>query len=112
MSAYGPAIFISRRDGAELTEAERQRVLELAREAAARLRLRDENGEPARPRPHGYEEGTLAVLLHSGYVYSQMPAPIQADQDDVWTAEGDRVTAEIEKAVPGVYAFEAYGVED
>lgn len=109
MSAYGPAVFLSRRDGAEPTEGERQRVLSLVMEAAARLRLKDENGEPARPRPYG---DSLGVLLYSGYSYGQMPPPIQQDQDEIWTAEGRRVATEVEKAAPGVYTFEAYGVED
>ncbi|XVU21399.1 hypothetical protein ACQPZJ_29510 [Actinoplanes sp. CA-054009] len=92
-----------------MTDEEWERVLGLVTEAVARLRLKDENGQPARPRLHGEP---LGVLLYSGYVYGQMPAPIQRDQDDIWVAEGERVAAEVEKAAPGVYAFEAYGVED
>ncbi|SNY67167.1 hypothetical protein [Paractinoplanes atraurantiacus] len=109
MSAFGPAIFVSRRDGADVHDEERQRIVDLVREATARLGLKDENGEPARPRLYG---DSLGVLLYSGYVYGQMPEPIQRDQDGLWTAEGDRVTAELEKAAPGIYTFEVYGVED
>lgn len=108
VSAYGPAVFLSRRDGVETTESERQCVLSLVTEAAARVRLKDENGEPARPRPYG---DSLGVLLYSGYLYGQMPTPIQQDQDEIWTTEGQRVAVEVEKAAPGIYTFEAYGVE-
>ncbi|EXG82365.1 hypothetical protein [Cryptosporangium arvum] len=104
MSAYGPAVFLSRRDGVEPTDNERQRVLSLVMEAAARLRLTDENGEPARPRPYG---DPLGVLLYSGYIHGQMPTPIQRDQGEIRTTQGQRVAAEVEKAAPGVYTFEA-----
>ena len=114
MSAYGPALFVSRKDGAALPEQERATVLRLARTAAATTRLLDEQRAPARPRVYdhdGYEPGALGVLLYSGYAYGQLPRDIQREQDEAWAAEAARVGAEIDRQVPGVYTFAGYGVE-
>jgi hypothetical protein len=115
MSAYGPALFVSRRDGAELPEPEQHSVLELVRAATAAVRLRDERGEPAAPRVYDYDEyetGALGVLLYSGYAYGGLPEQIQRDRDASWAAETGRVAAEAERRFPGVYAYVGYGVED
>ncbi|WP_127500381.1 hypothetical protein [Actinoplanes solisilvae] len=112
MSAFGPAVFVSRVDGNGLEHGERELLVASAREATVRLGLKDEDGKPARPREHGYDGGTLAILLHSGYAYRMMPPEIQRDQDEVWVAEGERVAAALERVAPGRYTFVAYGVED
>lgn len=115
MSAYGPALFVSRKDGAELPEQERATVLRLARTAAAATHLLDEQRAPARPRVYDYdgsEPGALGILLYSGYTYRQLPAELQQEQDETWAAEAARIGAEIDREVPGVYTFVGYGVED
>ncbi|MET7396565.1 hypothetical protein ABZS66_24095 [Dactylosporangium sp. NPDC005572] len=115
MSAYGPALFVARKDGAALPEDEQQAVLALARAAAERLRLRDEQREPAVPGIYdydGYESGALGILLYSGYAYGEMPEEIQQDQEETWSDECARVGAEIERRCPGRYTFTGYGVED
>src|ERR1043165_8279804 len=100
MSAYGPALFVSRKDGAQLPEQEQETILRLARAAAVTVRLKDEQRPPAEPRVYdydGYEPGALGILLYSGYAYGQMPEEIQQDQDEAWEAETGRVGAEIER---------------
>lgn len=115
MSAYGPALFVSRKDGAPLPEEERETILRLARAAAAKVRLKDEQRAPVEPRVYdydGYEPGALGILLYSGYAYRMMPEEIQQEQDKAWTEQSARVGAEIDRQVPGVYTFTGYGVED
>ncbi|MEV0561699.1 hypothetical protein [Dactylosporangium sp. NPDC050588] len=115
MSAYGPALFVSRKDGAAVPPEEQETILHLVRAAVATVRLKDEEGAPADPRVYDYDEYeplALGVLLYSGYAYGQMPEEIQQDQDDAWTAETTRVAAEVDRHAPGVYAFTGYGVED
>ncbi|EGX57277.1 hypothetical protein SZN_23576 [Streptomyces zinciresistens K42] len=114
MSAYGPALFVSRKDGAELSQEERAVVFRLVQSACLSLMLTDDEGEPVRPSDHGYdqeEEKALGVLLHSSYAYAHMPQEIQVEKAEEWEEEGKRVAAEVEKHAPGVYAFTAYGVE-
>ncbi|WP_238011827.1 hypothetical protein KZZ52_13390 [Dactylosporangium sp. AC04546] len=115
MSAYGPALFVTRKDGAAMPEDEQRAVLALARAAAERLRLRDEEREPAVPDVYdydGYEPRALGILLYSGYAYGEMPEEIQRDQEETWSGECARVGAEIERQSPGRYTFTGYGVED
>ncbi|GAA2854747.1 hypothetical protein GCM10010517_12810 [Streptosporangium fragile] len=51
MSEYGPALFVSRRDGAELTGDERAAVLRLVRSACRVLGLADDTGDTADRHP-------------------------------------------------------------
>ncbi|MFG2039923.1 hypothetical protein [Dactylosporangium sp. NPDC048998] len=106
---------MSRKDGAAVSEDERETILQLVRSAVGRLRLKNDRREPADPRVYdydGYEKGALGILLYSGYSYGLMPEEVQKDQDEAWANEGARVGAEIEQLIPGVYAFVGYGVED
>lgn len=115
MSAYGPALFVSRRDGFGVPKGEWGAILRLVQAAAAVLQLKDERGAPAEPRVYDYDQyetNALGILLYSGYAYGQMPEEVQQDQDDAWAAEVARVGAEVERQVPGVYVFVGYGVED
>jgi hypothetical protein len=115
MSAYGPALFVSRKDGAEVPEDEQETLLRLARAAAVAVRLKDEEGAPAEPRVYDYDEyepHALGILLYSGYAYGQMPEEVQQEQDVAWEEEIGRVAEAVERAAPGVYAFVGYGVED
>jgi hypothetical protein len=102
MSAYGPALFVTRTDGAALSGAERAALLDVIARACRRL------GFGGSPRAYG-EAG---FLLYSDYGYHQMPAAIRAEQDESWAGHGRRVGEEIEQRFPGVYAFRAYAVED
>ncbi|MBB5868360.1 hypothetical protein F4553_001739 [Allocatelliglobosispora scoriae] len=115
MSAYGPALFVSRRDRAELSEEEQARVFELVRAACLSVGVTGDDGEPAKPSIYGYdqeEQRALGVLLYSSYAYVQMPDEIREDHEEGWRRVGARVAAEIEKQSPGVYAFASYGVEN
>lgn len=115
MSAYAPALFVSRQDGAPLAEQERETILRLARAAAATVRLKDERSAPVRPRVHdhdGYEPGALGILLYSGYAYRMMSQELQREQDEAWTRQSARVGADIDRRVPGVSTFTGYGAED
>ncbi len=114
MSDYGPALFVSRKDGAGLSESEQETIFQLVRSAVGALRLKDEEDEPADPSVYdydGYEKGALGILLYSGYSYGLMPDEIQQDQGRQWAREAARVGVAIEKQAPGVYAFVGYGVE-
>ena len=115
MSAYGPALFVARKDGSEIPPEEQDTILRLAVEATAKVRLKDEQRAPAKPRVYDYDEyepNALGILLYSGYAYRQMPEEIQQEQDIAWESETLRVGAEIERQAPGVYTFVGYGVED
>ncbi|MEU4161827.1 hypothetical protein [Actinoplanes sp. NPDC026670] len=110
MSAFGPALFVSRADGAPLPEGEQSAILTHIRAATARLGL-----PRAVPRVYdydGYEPLALGVLLYSEYGYQHMPDDVREDQDRAWADQGVRVGAEVEKQAPGVYNFTAYTVED
>jgi len=117
MSDYGPAVFVSRRDGADLSEQEQATVLQLVCSACRTLDLTDDDDEPVKPSVYcydeeGYEAGALGILLYSSGLYGALPEEIQADEEQSWEETGARIAAEIEKQRPGRYAFVCYGVED
>lgn len=115
MSAYGPALFVSRKDGADLSELEQKQVLELVRAACLGLRMTDGEGFPVEPSNYGYDEEearSLGVLLYSSYAHAGMPEEVRADVEHSWEQEGARVAAKVEDRFPGIYAFTYYGVEN
>jgi hypothetical protein len=115
MSAYGPALFVSRKDRAELSAEEQATVFELVRAACLRLGVTGDDDDPANPSVYGYDQEeprALGVLLYSSYAYGHMPDEIREDHEESWQRVGARVAAEIEKQTPGVYAFVSYGVEN
>ncbi|UGT44125.1 hypothetical protein LTV02_12360 [Nocardia yamanashiensis] len=115
MSAYGPALFVSRKDGADLSAVEQERVFELVREVCAGLKMTDGEGFPVEPSNYGYDEEearSLGILLYSSFAYAGMPEEVWADVERGWEREGARVAARVEECAPGVYAFVTYGVED
>jgi hypothetical protein len=114
VSEYGPALFVSRKDRAALPEDERAAVLRHVRAACRRVRLTDGEGRRAEPELYdydGYEPGALGILLHSSFLYGEMPEELQADEEAGWEKDGARVAAAVEQHVPGVYQFVCYGVE-
>ncbi|MEV0248384.1 hypothetical protein AB0H76_17435 [Nocardia sp. NPDC050712] len=115
MSAYGPALFVSRKDGADLPEQEQSTVLALVRAACLGLKMTDGEGHPVKPSSYGYdeeEERAMGILLYSSYVYVGMPKEVRANVEHSWEQEGARVAAKVEERCPGIYAFTTYGVED
>jgi hypothetical protein len=110
MSAFGPALFVSRADGAAIPEDEQAVILTRIRAATARLGL-----PRAVPRFYdydGYEQRALGILLYSEYGYHHMPEEIREDQDHAWADQGRRVGVEVDRQIPGVYKFTVYTVED
>lgn len=115
MSAYGPALFISRKDGADLSEDEQAMVFRLVQAACRSLSMTNDEGDPVEPSNRGYdkeEKRALGILLYSSYAYAAMPAEIQADEAEGWKQDGAKVAEKVEEQAPGVYSFTAYGVED
>ena len=114
MSAYGPAVSVARKDGAELSSAEQDEILALVAAAVEWARLRDTDDEPTVPTIYDYDEcesRALEVLLLSSYEHGQMPEDARADESALWTKIGLEVAAEIERRAPGHDTFTAYGVE-
>jgi hypothetical protein len=110
MSAFGPALFVSRADGTAITEAEQSAILTRIRTATARLGL-----PRAVPRVYdydGYQPLALGVLLYSEYGYQHMPAEVREDQDQAWADQSRLVGAAVDSQIPGVYRFTASTVED
>lgn len=94
MSAYGPALFVSRKDGAGLSEQEQMQVLELVRAVCLGSRMTDGEGFPVEPSNYGYDEEearSLGILLYSSYAYAGMPEEVRADVEHSWEQEGARV---------------------
>ncbi|MEU8895614.1 hypothetical protein [Nocardia sp. NPDC048505] len=115
MSAYGPALFVSRKDGAHLSQQEQDQVFELVRAACLDSGMTDEEGLPVEPSNYGYDEeeaGSLGILLYSSYAYAGMPKEVRADVEHSWEQQGERVAARVEESSPGIYAFTTYGVEN
>ncbi|MBF6300968.1 hypothetical protein IU459_25980 [Nocardia amamiensis] len=115
MSAYGPALFVYRKDGADLSEQEQKQVFELVRAVCMDLRMTDVEGFPVEPSNYGYDEEearSLGILLYSSYAYAGMPEEVRAGVEHGWEQEGARVAARVEECSPGVYAFMTYGVEN
>lgn len=54
MSAYGPALFIWRKDGAHLTEEEKATLGTLVIRHTQKLKLEDDEGKPCNPGVYGY----------------------------------------------------------
>jgi hypothetical protein len=115
MSAYGPALFVSRKDKNEISESEQKEILKLVKAAAKKLDLRDDDDSRVSPETYDYgeyEENALSVLLFSSHAYGEMPEEVQADEDEAWKEMGARLGEEIEKQAPGTYVFTCYAVED
>ncbi|MFD9548326.1 hypothetical protein ACFWBG_13145 [Nocardia salmonicida] len=115
MSAYGPALFVSRKDGADLSGQEQEQMLEHVRAVCLGLRMTDGEGFPVEPSNYGYDEEedrSLGILMHSSYAYAGMPEEVRADVEHSWEQEGARVAARVEERFPGIYAFTSYGVEN
>jgi hypothetical protein len=115
MSAYGPALFVTRKDKKPLTKTEQQSIVKLVASAAKTLKLKDDEDKPVAPRFYNYgsyEPNGVGVLLFSGYIYSMMPAHIQQDENQIWELTGKKLGKEIEKTHPKAYTFKCYYVED
>jgi hypothetical protein len=118
MSAYGPALFISRKDKKELDPKEQEKLVSLVKAAAKKLKLKDDEDNAIKPSFYNYgdyEKGGVGVLLYSSYIYSMMPKEVQEDEDNAWKSIGVKLGKEIEKAhaaSAGVYKFVCYFVED
>jgi hypothetical protein len=115
MSEYGPALFVSRADGAELPADEQAAVLHLVQSACRSLKLKDDDGNPVEPQIYDYNEyenGALGVLLYSSHLYGEMPEEVQADYEQGWTTTGARLANNLEKHTPGTYKCVCYGVEN
>jgi hypothetical protein len=115
MSAYGPAVFIARIDGGELSDAEQQRLVASVTVAATALAIRDDDGAPVSPRHYDYgeyEAKHVGVLIYSSYAYGEMPEEVQHGEDEAWQELGQKIAAAIEAAHPTTYSFKCYAVED
>jgi hypothetical protein len=115
MSAFGPAVFISRLDGSELSEAEQQQLVEIVGAACKTLEITTDDGDIAEPSHYdygGYEDKAVGVLLYSSYAYSAMPDEVREDTDAAWTELGAKIGKEVDKAHPNTYRYESYAVED
>ncbi|MFJ3671505.1 hypothetical protein ACIPSE_34085 [Streptomyces sp. NPDC090106] len=116
MSAYGPAVFVARKDGADLSDEEQASVMRLVRDACRGLNMTGADGDPVAPSDRGYDEEeqrALGILLHSSYGYhADLPEEVRVDQEKAWEREGARVAGWVEREAPGTYVFTAYGVED
>jgi hypothetical protein len=115
MSAYGPAVFIARLDGGELSDAEQQRLVASVTAAATALALQDDDGEPVSPRHYDYgeyEAKHVGVLIYSSYAYGEMPEEVQEGEDEAWQELGQKIAAAIETTHPTTYSFKCYAVED
>ncbi len=114
MSAYGPVLFVSRKDDEEIPASEQKDLLKLVKVAAKKLEPKDDDGEPVAPETYDYdeyEEGALGVLIYSSDVYGDMPEEVQADEDEAWATMGAQLGEEIERQAPGRYRFTCYAVE-
>ena len=115
MSAYGPAVFVARTDGAEIADAEQQQIVKLVGAAAKKLNVTNDDGEAVSPSHYDYgeyEPKSVGVLLYSSYAYAEMPDEVREDEDAGWKELGATIAAEIERAHPGRYRFTCYAVED
>ncbi|MBZ3906058.1 hypothetical protein [Streptomyces griseiscabiei] len=114
MSAYGPVVFVSRKDGADLSEEEQATVFRLVQDACLSLKMTDDHGDPVRPSNRGYhqdEEKALGILVYYSYAWADMPEELKTDEAADWTRYGARVSHKVEQQAPGVYAFTSYGLE-
>ncbi|GAA1653187.1 hypothetical protein [Actinoplanes couchii] len=105
MSAFGPALFVSRIDRAVIREPEQAVIIALIRTAASASQARIYDYDECEPE-------ALGVLLHSDYGYQHLPDDARQELDDAWEAEGHRVAAVVERRRPGVYEYRTYPVED
>src|SRR5688572_7222312 len=113
MSAYGPALFILRRDQTSLaSDAAQREIVELVAKHAALVKLKDDQGEPVKPRFYdydNYEKGGVGVLLFSSYAWAEMPEEIRVDEEQAILR---KLAASIAKAHPKEYELKCYWVED
>jgi hypothetical protein len=114
VSEYGPALFVSRVDGAQLTENEQATLLRSVTDACRSLELTDADGGRIKPEVYDYNEyepGALGILLYSSFLYSLMPEEVLEGEREGWQDEAALLASEVEKQAPGTYRFVCYGVE-
>lgn len=114
MSVYGPALFITRKDGADISAEEQKSLLAKVVEITKALNITGHDSEPADPDHYdydGYEDKALGILLHSTEIYGFVPEEVYADMEEGDVAEATKVSDALEKDQPETYTFKAYVVE-
>ena len=114
MSEYGPAIFVKRSDGAELSDDEQGKLLKLVSEACVELGIVDDmNKEAVAPWKYdydGYEDKAVSFVLWSNYAFGGAPQPVMDDFHANAASMAKKIGKVITASHPG-YAFDGYYVE-
>lgn len=114
MLAYGPALFIWRKDGAHLTEEEKATLGTLVIRYTQKLKLENDEGKPCNPGVYGYDDyepKALGMVLYGSYTWIEMPKELQIDTEKDNERTALKIGKAIEKELPGLYDFKSYYVE-
>jgi hypothetical protein len=114
MMEVGLALFVTRVDGEDIPEKERDQIVKLVAKHAKALKIKSNDGGASRPRVYdygNYEPRGLGVLLHSDSVISMMDGAVRDDHEEMGKANALKVAKAITKEKPRVYKYKAYYVE-
>lgn len=114
MSAYGPALFIKRKDGKEIPEKEQKDLLTLVKKSAKELKIKDEDDKLASPSIYDYgeyEQNSLAILMFSSEFWAQMSEQIKKDYELMDKNKMFKIGKLIDKKIPDTYQYDSYYVE-
>jgi hypothetical protein len=110
----GLALFVSRRDGAEIEKKEQASIVKLVSKHAKALKIESAEGEKASPSVYdygSYEKKGLGVLLYEDAILGEMPDDIREDHENAGKTDAMKIAKAIDKDAPRTYSFKAYYVE-
>jgi hypothetical protein len=112
MSAYGPGLFIKRKDGKHLEEDEKQDLETLVERFCKELAILDEElAEPAFYDYDQYKEKAISFVIFTSVTWALSDESIQQDQEETDKKTVLTIGKAIENIHPGKYAFDSYYVE-
>ncbi len=115
MSQYGPAFFIKRKDGEEISEKEQKELLELVNKVVKDLEIKDDDGDIVSPEFYDYgdyEEKSASFLIYSSAIFAMMPEEVQNETEESDAKKILKIGEEIDKVIPDTYSYDCYYVED
>lgn len=114
MSEFGPAFFIKRKDGNEISKEEQEELLKVATKIAQELKIEDNDGNLATPEFYdydNYEDKSVSFVMFYDSFWREMPEEIQRDTEEVDSRNILKVGGKIDELFPDTYEYQSYYVE-
>lgn len=113
MSAFGPAIFIKRKDQQPISDQEKEALSAEIDKSCKEFQFLDDAGDPVTPSIYDYrkKDETLVILMYASAAFSMMPEEVQADQQILDREQFMELAAPLDESFPGQYEVDCYYIE-